>query len=268
MIAVIGSGPAGISAALYIKRANVPVTIFTNHKSALEKAKSIENYYGTGAVSGNEIYNKGIISAKELDIDIIEEEILNITFDSTFKLESNNNEYLCDSIVLATGAPKKKLNIPGISEFEGKGISYCATCDGFFFKNKKIAVIGSGNYAKHEYEYLKNISDDITNIDIDDIVGFNGNNHLETITLKDQTILNIDGAFIALDYPDSSALAKKIGIIEKNGQILVDNNMQTNIPGLYACGDATPGVNQIAKAVYEGMIAANRSIEYYRKKKS
>lgn len=265
MIAIIGSGPSGISASLYIKRANIPVIVFTNHKSSLTKAKSIENYYGTGKASGNEIYNKGITSAKELDINIIEEEILNISLENKFKLESKNNIYLCDSIILATGSARKKINIPGVSEFEGKGISYCATCDGFFFRNKKIAIIGNGDYANQEYEYLKNISNDIIRLNINDIKSFNGENILSSITLINKKI-PIDGAFIALDYPDSSALAKKIGLIEKNGRIVVDQNMQTNIPGIYACGDTTPGPKQIAKAVYEGMVAANSSIEYYKKK--
>lgn len=267
MIGIVGSGPAGISAALYIKRANIPVIVFTNHKSALEKAKLIENYYGTGKVSGKDIYNNGINSAKELDIDIIEEEILNITFDNTFKLESKMNEYVCDSIILATGSPIKKIIIPGISEFEGKGISYCATCDGFFFKNKKIVVIGNGDYANHEYNYLKNISNDILKLNIDDIKSFDGDNILSSINLIDDKKISVDGVFIALE-PDSSALAKKIGLIEKDNRIIVDNNMQTNIPGIYACGDITPGLKQITKAVYEGMIAANSSIEYYKKKKS
>lgn len=267
MIAIIGSGPAGISAALYLKRANIPVIVFTNHKSALRKASEIENYYGTGKVSGNDIYNNGIDSAKKLDINIIEEEILSISFDNTFKLESKNNEYLCDSIILATGSLPKKINIPGINEFEGKGISYCATCDGFFFKNKKIAVIGNSDYAEHEYNYLKNISNDIIKLNIEDIKEFNGDNILSSISLVNDSIIPIDGAFIALE-PDSSALAKKIGLIEKDNRINVDINMQTNISGIYACGDATPGLKQIARAVYEGMIAANSSIEYYKKKKS
>lgn len=267
MIAIIGSGPAGISAALYIKRANIPLVIFSNHKSSLEKAASIENYYGTGKVSGKDIYEKGLESIKNLGVEIIDEEILNISFDDSFKLESKNNKYYYDTIILATGSPKRKLNISGLNRFEGKGISYCATCDGYFFKNKKIAVIGNGDYANHEYNYLKNISADVIQLDVNDILSFNGDSYLSSISLINETV-DIDGVFIAVDYPDSSELAKKIGLIQKDGRIIVDEYMKTNVPGIFACGDTTPGPKQIAKAVYEGMVAANSAIEYYKKKKN
>lgn len=275
MIGIIGSGPAGISAATYIKRANIPVTIFTNHKSNLLKAEYIENYYGTGKIKGQDLYNHGIDNAKKLEIDIVEDSIIDIEYNSTFILNGLKSNYKCDAIVLATGASIKHLNIPGITEFEGKGISYCTTCDGYFFKNKTIALIGTGEYAKHEYEYLKNISDnvllfnnenkkDIHNKQIINgkIKEITGTNKAEKIILENNTEYPIDGIFIANGYADSSILAKKIGIITKNNSIVTDEKMSTNIPGIFACGDNTKGMKQVAKAVYEGMQAGINATQY------
>lgn len=275
MIGIIGSGPAGISAAIYIKRANIPVTIFTNHKSNLLKAEYIENYYGTRKIKGQDLYNHGIDNAKKLEIDIVEDSIIDIEYNSTFILNGLKSNYKCDAIVLATGASIKHLNIPGITEFEGKGISYCTTCDGYFFKNKTIALIGTGEYAKHEYEYLKNISDnvllfnnenkkDIHNKQIINgkIKEITGTNKAEKIILENNTEYPIDGIFIANGYADSSILAKKIGIITKDNNIVTDEKMKTNIPGIFACGDNTKGIKQVSKAVYEGMQAGISAINY------
>lgn len=275
MIGVIGSGPAGISAAIYIKRANIPVTIFTNHKSSLNKAKFIENYYGTGKIKGQDLYNKGIESAKELAIDIIEDTIVDIEYNHKFILNGLTNTYQCDTIILATGTSIKPLKIPGIKEFEGKGISYCTTCDGYFFRNKKIAIIGNGEYAIHEYEYLKNISPNILRFSNQDsdrksdkhiingkIKEISGNQKVEKIVLENNSEYLVDGIFIADNYADSSILAKKIGIITKDNYIVTDENMSTNIPGIYACGDNTKGMKQVTKAVYEGMQAGINAINY------
>lgn len=278
MVAVIGSGPAGVSAALYIKRANIPVIVFTNHKSNLLKAKEIENYYGTGKITGQNLYTKGIDSLKALKIDIIEDEITNIEVSEHFTLKGLNHDYSADSVILATGTNIAKPNIKGIKEFEGKGISYCATCDGFFYRDKNIALIGNSKYAKEEYDYLKGLTDKITvftngldsqyfdNYIKDNIKEIDGNNVVEKIILNNDKVYNIDGIFIANEYPDSSTLARKIGILEKNSSIIVDDNMETNIKGIFACGDNTPGIKQVSKATFEGMKAGMSAIKYYKNK--
>ncbi len=243
MIAIIGSGPAGVSCALYIARANIPVIVFTNHKSSLLKSKAIENYYGTGKISGEELYYQGIEDLKKLNVPIYEEEVLNIVWQEDFLIETNKKSYSAESIVLATGSSKKAPNIPNLSNLEGKGVSYCATCDGFFFKNKKVAVIGSEDFALHELEYLKNIVSEVTLL----------------------TTLEVDGIFIANNYPDSNILAKKVGILTMDGEINVNHSMETNIPKIFACGDAVKGTKQIAKAVHEGMQVALQIINDYKK---
>lgn len=278
MIAVIGSGPAGVSTALYLKRANKDVVVFTNHKSSLLKAKEIENYYGTGKINGNKLYQDGLSSLNDLSIELIEEEVFNIDFGNKLILETNKNKYEFDVIVLATGASKNKPKLKNIEKFEGTGISYCATCDGFFFRNKKIAVLGNSDFALHELNYLKNISSDLfllTNGDSleSEFITYNnkikelvGETSLEKIIFEDNTELLIDALFIANDSPDSNVLAKKCGILTDKSGIVVNDKFETNVPGIYACGDAVKGQKQIAKAVYEGMLTATNIIEYINKK--
>ena len=279
MIAIIGSGPAGVSCALYVARANIPVIVFTNHKSSLLKAKAIENYYGTGKITGEELYYKGIENLKKLNVPIYEEEVLNIVWQENFLIETNKNTYSANSIVLATGTSKKAPNIPNLANLEGKGVSYCATCDGFFFKNKKVAVIGSEEFALHELEYLKNIVSEVTlltngkTINCDSsilkketpIKKILGESKVEGILSEDGTSIEVDGIFIANNYPDSNILAKKVGILSIDGEINVNHSMETNIPKVFACGDAIKGTKQVAKAVHEGMQVALQIINDYKK---
>lgn len=278
MIAVIGSGPAGVSTALYLKRANKDVVVFTNHKSSLTKVKSIENYYGTGVISGSDLYQQGLNELNNLNIKVIEEEIFNISFEDTLILETNKNKYTAEVVVLATGASKNKPNIKNLDKYEGNGVSYCATCDGYFFKNKRIAVLGNSEFALHELNYLKNITNDLfllTNgYDLTSeyqtittkISNVSGNTNINQVTFEDNTTLDIDGLFIALDSPDSNILAQKCGILTDKNGIVVNDKFETNVPGIYACGDAIKGQKQIAKAVYEGMLAATNIISYINNK--
>lgn len=278
MIAIIGSGPAGISTALYLKRANKDIVVFTNHKSSLLKAKEIENYYGTGSISGIDLYKEGLKELNNLNIPIIEEEVFNISFDNNLILETNTNKYNFDVVVLATGAAKNKPKIKNIDKYEGTGVSYCATCDGFFFKNKKIAVLGNSEFALHELNYLQNITKDLyllTNGDTLEseystysqrIKELNGETNLDEVIFEDNTVLSIDALFVALNSPDSNILAKKCGILTDDTGIIVNDKFETNVPGIYACGDAIKGQKQIAKAVYEGMLTATNIISYINSK--
>ena len=154
-------------------------------------------------------------------------------------------------------------------EFEGKGISYCAICDGFFFKNKNVAVIGSGEYALHEAEVLRNVTDKVSiftngsqlpenrSVEIQNIIegkidSIRGEKKVESIVLEDSRSIPVDGIFIAEGIASSSDFAKKLGIIVKNNNVVVNEDMETNVPGIYAAGDCTGGLLQICKAIYEG----------------
>ena len=155
-VIIIGAGPAGITAGLYTKRANLNTAIIYKDESSLEKAELIENYYGfENGVSGKELYEKGIEQAKNLNIDVKNEEVVNIQISNMgFDIITDKEQYSSKTLIFATGNKKNTPKIKGIKELEGKGISYCAICDGFFYRNKNIAVLGSGKYAISETNEL------------------------------------------------------------------------------------------------------------------
>ena len=271
-VVIIGSGPAGISAAIYLKRAKKNVIIVSKHKSALQKAEKIENYYGIESISGSELYNTGIKQAERLGIPIDEDEVTNISYENNFIVTTVNKEYQAKYVIIATGTNRVRPNIKGIKEFEGKGVSYCAICDAFFYRNKDVAVIGSGNYAIHEAEQLRPVVNSVTiltngdkmvenrsssdfNIDETPIREFRGTNVIEEVEFDNNNTKKLDGVFVAIGTASSTDLARKIGAVIKNNYIVVNDNMETSVKGLYACGDCTGGILQINKAVYEGAVA-------------
>lgn len=283
-VIIIGSGPAGISASLYTKRAGLETLIISKGIGTLNKVEKIENYYGTPNVCGKEIQEIGEKQAKKIGIEIKNEEVMHIDYNEKFIVKTLNYEYEAKTIIIATGSSRKVANIKGIKEFEGKGISYCTTCDGFFYKGKDVAVLGSKEYALHEAQNLLPIAKSVTmltngeqpvekrteGIEIEEnkIREFRGVNSIEEIEFEDNTIKKIDGLFIALGTASSSDLARKLGLIldEKNN-IKVNSNMETNIKGVYACGDCTGGILQISKAVYEGMVAGTSTIQFLKNSK-
>ena len=282
-VIVIGAGPAGISSSLYVKRANLNVLVLYYGKSELEKANKIDNYYGfTNGIYGKELYNIGIEQAKNLGVEVLEKEILSIEInqDLIFEAKTSNETFIAKSIILATGSKKVKPNIKGIEDFEGKGISYCAICDGFFYKGKNVAVIGNGNFALHEADDLVNIAKSVkilTNGDekpvtdkyeIDDrkIKQIYGDRKVSSIEFEDGEILEIDGLFIAQGIAGGSDFAKKLGVISNKDEIVVNENMETNIKGIFACGNLTGGLLQVGKAVYEGSKAGISAINYIKQK--
>lgn len=269
-VIIIGAGPAGISASLYTKRANLKTMIIYQNNSNLEKAELIENYYGFAkGITGIDLYNEGIKQAENLGVELKEEEVINIKMNENgFEVITDKNEYKTKNIVLATGNKKNIPKIKGIQEFEGRGISYCAVCDGFFYRNKDIVVIGNGKYAIAETNELINLANQIiiltdgekapefradnVKIDTRKIEEIQGEKKVEQIKLEDNTIIKTDGIFVAKGVAGSNEFAKKLGIITNKDKIVVNEKMETNIPGIYACGDCTGGVLQISKAVYEG----------------
>lgn len=172
-VIIVGAGPAGISASLYTVRRNLKTLIIYKEKSALEKSTKIENYYGfENGISGEELYNIGIRQAKNIGAEIVKDEVTNIQINylngnidnkkQIFKVQTLNNEFEAKAVILATGNKKGKPNIKNIDEYEGKGVSYCAICDGFFYRNKDVVVIGNGDYAISEAMDLQNVAKSIT----------------------------------------------------------------------------------------------------------
>lgn len=278
-IIIIGAGPAGISASLYAKRANMNVLVIYKGTSNLENATKIENYYGfPDGITGQDLYNSGIMQAKNLGVDFRVSEVTSIEYQQDcFNVKTPENEYNAKSVIISTGNKKLKPNIKGINEFEGKGISYCAICDGIFYRNKKVAVIGSGEFAFSEAKMLSNVVKDITiltngeqiksvrnnfKINTKKIKKIVGSEKVEKIVFEDLTEIDIDGIFIALGEAGANDFAKTLGIITENDNIKVNENMETNVPGVFACGNITGGLLQVSKAVYEGSKAGLSAVKY------
>lgn len=267
-VIIIGGGPAGISAALYTARGNVDTIVFTQGSSALVKAEKIENYYGfPEGIGGEELYKRGIESAKRLGAEVIEEEVIAVEYNGRFTVSTKNKSYEADALVIANGAQRTVPRIKNIKEFEGRGVSYCAVCDAFFYRGKAVCVIGNGEYAVHEAETLKKTAASVTvltdgmkepdyeNCITEKIKSVEGKDTIEKVIFENGSELKVSGVFVALGVAGGIDLARKLGAVIKGNYIAVDENMATNIPGLYAVGDCTGGLLQVAKAVCDGAVA-------------
>lgn len=281
-VIIIGAGPAGISASLYAKRANLKTLIINGSKSNLETAEKIENYYGfKNGINGKELYIIGIEQAKNLGIEVIDDEVIKIEKEEIFTVKTIEKELEARVVILATGNKKNKPKIKGVKEFEGRGISYCAICDAFFYKDKKVAVLGNGSYAINEAMELMGVVQNVTiltngeeepqyrsdnvHVNSKEIREIRGEKRVSEVEFEDNTKIKVDAVFVAEGVAGSTDFAKEIGAITKDEKIIVNEKMETNIHGLYACGDCTGGLLQISKAVYEGTQAGIQAIQYIRK---
>ena len=282
-VIIIGAGPAGVSAALYAKRANKSVLVLYSGESQLEKAHMIDNYYGfPGGISGADLYNTGIAQAKELGVEVVNEEALKVAMnaDMNYEVSTEGSTYEGKALVLSTGNKKVKPNIKGVDEFEGKGISYCAICDGFFYRKKNIAVLGNEAYALSEAEELENIAGSLViltdGLDAPEtdkyevitkkIKEIAGEQKLTKVIFEDGSELELDGLFIAQGVAGGVDFAKKLGILTEGDRITVNDDMSTNIPGIFSCGDVTGGLLQVCKAVYQGAEAGLAAVRYLKTK--
>ncbi|MBQ7740285.1 MAG: FAD-dependent oxidoreductase [Eubacterium sp.] len=277
-VIIIGAGPAGISASLYAKRANKSVLVLYHGESQLEKAHMIENYYGfEGGISGTELYENGIKQARALGVEVKNEEALHIKLNGDMNYEVIADEvYVGKSLILSTGNKKIKPNIKGADTFEGKGISYCAICDGFFYRGKTVAVLGNGDYALSEAGDLENIVEklyiltdgleapetDKYEIITKKITEIKGEIKIGSVEFEDGSSLTLDGLFVAQGVAGGADFAKKLGAALNGDNIRVDENMKTNLPGLFACGDTTGGLLQVSKAVYDGAQAGLSAVKF------
>ena len=268
-VIIIGGGPAGVSAALYAMRGGLATAIIHSGSSALHRAERIENYYGSGALSGADLYDRGIEQARALGVAVIDGQA---TFAQTdgevFTVSATVGEYKAKRLVVATGAARKTVDIAGLKDYEGKGVSYCAVCDAFFYRKKRVGVIGAGEFAEHEYSAIKNVAgatylltdgetpsftaDNVATDRIARVIGRDG--RVGGVAFEDGTELELDGLFVAVGVLSSGAIAKSIGAFtDVNGAIITDEKGMTNVAGLYAAGDCTVGVKQVGKAVADGM---------------
>jgi thioredoxin reductase (NADPH) len=278
-VTIIGAGPAGISASLYAKRANLNVLVLYFGESNLEKSSKIDNYYGFAeGISGDNLYENGISQAKKLGVDVKQLEVIGIeNLGKTYNVKTEAENFETKSVIIATGNRKVKPSIKGIAEFEGRGISYCAICDAFFYRNKNVAVIGNGKFAVNEATELSHVVNKVTiltnglekpecefEVNTNKISVINGKEKVTDIEFEDGSKLEIDGVFIALGEAGASDFAKTLGIIQNGENIKVNDKMETNVKGVFACGNITGGLLQICKAVYEGAQAGLSAVNYIR----
>ncbi len=280
--AIIGKGPAGITAAIYLKRANLNPVIIGKDFGALEKAGKIENYYGVMPISGLELAKIGQKQAENLNIPIFSEEVVSVEAGEEFLIKTDLQTVEARSLLIASGKSRKEPQIRNLSLFNGKGVSFCAVCDGFFFRNKKIGVLGSGAYAISEAEHLsrftKNIIlftngnpvpdnlPDYLHAEKEKILELTGGETLSGLKTQNKEY-DLDGLFIAEGAASTADFAKKIGIVtDASGNIKTDDDYMTGVNGVFSAGDATGGFLQIATAVNKGCLAAKGIIEFLKKK--
>lgn len=279
-IIIIGTGPAGVSAALYTQRAGMKTLLVGSKSLSLEKAEKIENYYGVaGGVSGTQLFETGVSQARAVGAQILEGQVVGISWDGSYTVKTTQEQLTANAVIIATGTKRDTPRIEGLKEMEGLGVSYCAVCDGFFYKGKKVAVLGGGDYAIEEATHLKAIAQSVVILTdgalpkerqqgfeyIDKkIKKIRGTQKVEGVVFDDDTELEISGLFVAVGTAGATDLAKKLGVETNGSYIAVDENMQTNLPGLYAAGDTTGGLLQVAKAVYQGAMAGTQSVKFVR----
>lgn len=281
-IAIIGGGPAGLSAAIYTARANIQTTILYQGDGALGKADKIENYFGfADVVSGPTLLAQGRAQAARLGAQLIQSEATGIEYaEKGFLVKSTNGTFSADAVILATGAPRSAPPLPGVQDFEGRGVSYCAICDAFFYRGKAVAVIGEGEYALEEARVLLPVASSVTlltngaapalplpeglQVDARPIASITGGDAVEQVTFTEGEPLPVSGAFIAYGTAGSCDFARKLGAQLSGNKIQTTENGSTAVPGLFAAGDCTGGLLQIAKAVSDGVAAAMSAIKYVR----
>ena len=277
-VLIIGGGPAGVTAALYTARAGFSTAVLYKDLGALGKADNIANFYGHVAVGGSELVEFGLQQVRNIGVDVINEEAVSIVLnnDGTLTVATAKATYTAQAVMIATGANRATPKIPGLAGLEGKGVSYCAICDGFFHKGKDVAVIGTSAYALHEVEDLLPIAKSVTVLTngAQPQVTFPENVTVKTgkiqavtsaetmmgsvlsgVTLEDGESIALSGLFVAVGVAGGTELAKKLGAVVENNAVSVDANGRTTVPGVWAAGDCTGGLKQIVKASYQGAAA-------------
>ncbi len=279
---IIGSSVAGISAAINLKiRKKDFLLIGSKEFSAkVQKAELIQNYVGMPSLSGCELSNALEAHLNDMEIEITEVRVNSIVrMGDKFMVSAGSDMYETKSVILATGVEFSK-KIEGEDAFLGNGVSYCATCDGFFYRGRTIAVVGSSKEAEKELDYLAGLAGKVyyfplykleegtdlqENVTVvtDRPVKLVGEERVSGIVDKAEQTWAIDGVFFLKDALVPSTLLK--GLEDDGMHIVVDRQMQTNVPGVFACGDCTGRPYQYMKAAGEGNIAAHSVVEFLAK---
>lgn len=288
---IIGAGPAGLSASIFALRKKMKTLILEGKTPGgyLQSAVEIENYPGFTTITGPELAQKMLDHAAHFGAEIKYEQVIEFSDleKPVKKVKTDAATYECKTLIVATGSLHRNLGIKGEKEFIGKGVSFCVTCDAFFFRNKTLAVIGGGNSAFKAAHYLADLASKVylihrsdsfkaeeievdnakkkknieflTDTVVQEIHGKDTVNSIILKNLKDSSTkeLPVDGLFIYVGILPTSSFAEKAGVkLDERGFIIVDRKQKTNLPGVYAAGDVTGNVLQIVVACSEGAVAA------------
>lgn len=287
---IIGTGPGGVTAAIYAKRSNLDLLVFEKNcvGGNVVNAFEIENYPGVGKIVGADLSINFLNELDALGIEVNYEEIKEVKkIDDHFKVITTDDiEYEAKKVLLALGTKARKLNLENEDALLGRGVSFCATCDGAFYKNKIVLVVGGGNSALTEAMYLSNIASKVyvitrhqlkgTKKEIDELKGkknveviefkqikelVSENKHLKSVILfdtntKEEMKLDVDGVFVYIGQIPQTVFLSNLGILNERGFINVDKHFETSVKGLFAIGDCIDKeVRQIATAVGDAATA-------------
>ena len=290
-IIIVGAGPAGLTAAIYARRANKNVLVLeaSTYGGQIVNAASIENYPGIEKISGFDYATNLYNQVKNLGAEFKFETVIRVDEDRS--VTTNKGTYQAKSIILATGAENRKLRIDREAELVGRGVSYCATCDGNFYKGRDVAVIGGGNTALEDAIYLSNIVNKVylihrreefraddkyvdevkskDNIELvlnSNVVKLNGDNKLESIVVenndKSTKDIKVDGLFIAVGQEPKNEIFNNVVDLDEKGYIISEDGVHTKVKGIYIAGDSRQkSLRQLTTAVSDGAIAATTAIK-------
>lgn len=298
-VVIIGSGPAGISAAIYAQRFALKTLLVGElYGGAISRTHLIENYPGYKTGSGFDLMELWRGNIENLEIELVDDYVANIERlqDERFRISMDfEGEVITSSIIYTLGRQERKLGVPGEDKLHGRGVSYCATCDGAFFKDKIISVIGGSDSAAKEALFLSNFGkkvyiiyrkekirpepinlrrveecDKIEIINKTKIVEIMGNDRVEAVKFENGKIFNTDAVFVEIGADPRSEFAKKLGVeVNDLNEIIVDEQMITNIPGFFAAGDVVNRrEKQVVVAAGHGAIAAFSAREYIENKRA
>ncbi len=287
-IIIVGAGPAGLTSGIYARRANKKVLILeaNSYGGAIINTHAIDNFPTQPHINGFDFATKLYEQTKELGAEVKFEKVVEIEDGKTKKVVTNKDTYETKAIILATGSDNRKLGLDKEKEFTGKGVSYCATCDGAFYRGKDVAVIGGGSTALDDAIYLQdivnkvylinrkdtfkddngfvnNLKDNVEVIYNTNITKLLGEDKLTGIKLSNERTINIDGLFIAVGrVPENEKFASLVNVDEK-GYIIASEDCHTNIEGIYVAGDnRKKEIRQLTTAVSDGTVAAIEAIKY------
>ncbi|HPE95332.1 MAG TPA: FAD-dependent oxidoreductase [Bacillota bacterium] len=276
---IIGKGPAGSTCAMYLARAGKSTLVVAKDGGALEKAGAIDNYYALPGLNGSQLLERGVAQAQSFGAEYVNDEAVGVTFDGTFTVKCLKETYRARTVVLCCGAKREKLTAKNAGRFDGAGVSWCVTCDGFIYRNKRVGLVGGGDYMLAELDELRAFTDKITvftqssDVEVagaqtvrENITSLEGDEKLRYVEAGGKKY-ELDGLFIAIGTAGGADFARTLGVFTDSTNVTAKDGV-TNMPGFFAAGDCTAGIKQVVKAASDGAVAAAQVLRYLREKAS